>query len=305
MIKCKDGIERFSLNQDLYNFSQRIRQKINEDDAMVLGIIWGDVGCGKSVFAQHLGYAIDPTLDITRVCFDKEEFTSAVVDNEKKVIIGDEGISLFFSRAAMTKEGRLINELMAQCRQKNHCMLICVPEILSVDWLTLNAADFVAYCWESREKINSRMVTIKGNVMVYPEISGNKSKTRILHYLRKKRSNPYIKGRRPYPLIINSGNPKGDTFKEPWYPVGEKEYRKKKEDILKKYDKNNDDKKKKPTLNKQQLRVLIKDEEIWNTHQKHPDYTIKKLAEIHNVTRKTASISLKRSKMRVEGNNGN
>jgi len=235
MIKDPKGIERFSLSTRLYETIERIKVKIHKEDSMVLGILWGGVGGGKSVKTQHIGYAINPKLDINKVAFDSDEFIEVVLNSRKEVVIGDEGIALFFSRASMTKRGRLMAELMAQCRQKNLCIIICVPELLSIDYLILQAANFVAYVWESKKVINGRPVTIKGNLALYPAIVGADYKMKIIHYLRTKKRNPHAKIFRPEPYLTEAGNPIGKTFKKVWYPVGEEAYREKKESILQKY----------------------------------------------------------------------
>jgi len=237
MIKCKDGIERYSVSTKLNALIERLKEKINKEDSMVLGVVFGDVGSGKSVRTMHIGHAVDNTLDVARVCFDKEEFIRAIVNNKKKVIIGDEGISLVFSRSSMSKEGRLMSEIMAQCRQKNLCIIICVPEVLSVDWMVLSAANLIAYVWESTKMINGRRVTVKGNTAFYPQIPGNNYKDRMLHYLKGKRSTRLKNIKRPEPWLVEAGNPVGETFKTPWYPIGEEKYRLKKESILEKYTK--------------------------------------------------------------------
>lgn len=290
MIKDKDGIERFSISTDLHNFIERAKEKIHKDDDMVIGVLWGKVGCGKSLRAMHMAYAMDPTLDetaISRVCFDKEEFINAVLDNRKKVIIADEGISLFFSRAAMTKESRLMQEMMAQIRQKNLIVLICVPELLSLDWLIIKSANFICGIWESRKNINGRMVTIKGNMEVYPEIPGNDYKTRIFQYLRTKRSNSFSKKlRRPRPPLMEPGNPVGDGFKKAWYPVGEEEYRKKKEAILDKYR----GKKEVLGVSKNKPMKTIKKEIIKdiiiNAKKNNPEFTDRNIAKVLGYSRR-------------------
>ena len=235
MIKDTNGTERFSLPTEAYKFCNRIKQKIQHEDQQVLGIIWGGVGSGKSILAQHWGYAIDPTLDITKVCFTKEEFVDAIINSKHQVVIADEGISMFFSRASMTKEGRLMSELMAQIRQKNLCVLICVPDVMSMDWLVLNATNFVLYVWESRKEMSGRLVTTKGNAALYPELPGNPFKSRIIQYQRVKRKSFHKKLRRPTEYCQFPGSPIGETFKPAWYPVGEAGYKKKKEAILDKY----------------------------------------------------------------------
>jgi|ETNvirnome_2_300_1030623.scaffolds.fasta_scaffold00278_18 ABC-type dipeptide/oligopeptide/nickel transport system ATPase component len=294
MIKDKEGIERYSYSTKLNLFSERCKQKIHQEDSMVLGIVWGKVGSGKSVWSQHFAHAIDNSIDIKRICFDKEEYIEAILHSRKKAVVGDEGISLFFSRAAMTKEGRLINELMAQCRQKNLAIIICVPEILSVDWLILQAADFVVYVWEGSKKINNRKVTTKGNAAIFPAIVGDDFKTRIIHYKKMKKRNPYAKVRMPRPWITEPGNPIGETFKEPWYPVGEELYRNKKESILKKYSEpQNKDEEKKPKKITREVKSKVIKEQIRTTHMNNPQISQGELSKIFKIGRKTVNIALR------------
>lgn len=241
-------IPSYPLTEREKNLLNRIKEQIYHEDSMVIGIVWGAVGSGKSVKAMHWAHYVDPSLNIERVCFDKPEFINAVINNKQKSIVGDEGIALFFSRAAMTKEAREVNELMAQCRQNNHFLLICVPNLLSVDKLVLDAANFVAYVWESRREKNGRKVTVKGNVACYPRTRKVDLVAYMVRYLQMKRSNPMAKMKRPEPAFIAAGCPIGPTFKEPFYPPGKREYLAKKESVLKKYDK--------------KVTTIVKDEKI-------------------------------------------
>ena len=282
MIKDENGIDRFSLSQDVYNLTQVIKNKINNDDSQFLAIISGGVGSGKSLFAQWIGYAIDPTISADRICFSKKEFIDAVLKYKQKVIIADEGISIFFSRASMTKEGRLVSELMAQIRQKNLCILICVPEILTMDWTVIKATNMAVHVWESKKKINNRLVTIKGNAAIYPDIPGHLFKTKIINYVRKKRNNPFAKVYRPNPWCTQPGTPKGEGFKEPWYPIGEEVYRQKKEDVLQKY---REPEKKEPKINKKLIREQTQIEFIRRILDKNPNKSDGDIAEMVGYSR--------------------
>lgn len=286
MVKDETGVERFSMPEEHYKLAMRCRQKIQKEDAMVLGIIWGGVGCGKSVWAQHFGYTIDPTLDVSRVCFDKDEFVDAVLGAKKQVIIADEGIAIFFSRAAMTKESRLVQELMAQIRQKNLCVLICVPNLLSIDSLMLEAANFGAYVWESRETIAGKAKTLKGNAALYPRLPSHNYLSKIIHYLKSKRRGRPLK--KVQPVYYVKGNPIGDEYKKPWYPVGEKAYRAKKEAILDKY-RAPMEKKVEMKKTKQTLRMEFRRKAIYDAKKKDPGLTFTELAKAHGITRQSAS----------------
>jgi len=241
-IKDYKGRNKLSVSSDLHEFLMRCREKILEEDSMVLGILWGEVGSGKSLKAQHMGVVVDPTLDkgidkksIERIGFDHEEFIDAVIKYRQSAVIGDEGITLFFSRKVMTKEGRLISELMNQIRQKNLFVIICVPNLLTIDATILESANFVGYVWESTKEIGGREVKLKGNLALYPKLDGDNSKDRIIQHLKIKKSKPNYYKSPPEPFLREPGNPIGETFKKPWYPVGQKKYLEKKESILIKY----------------------------------------------------------------------
>lgn len=286
MIKDANGVERFSICTDYFNTCERCKDKIHKEDSMVLGLIWGDVGSGKSIAAQHFGFAVDKTLDISRICFDKEEFTTAIINNKKCVIIGDEGINLFFSRSSMTKEGRLMSELMDQIRQKNICVLICVPKLLTIDWTILDSANFVAYVWESSKIINKRRVTVKGNVAFYPKLDGDNYKDRIIDYLKKKRRSPMKFLYKPEPYWMQPGNPIGETFKEVWYPVGKEKYLPKKESILDKYKKQPGELEKKK---EEENKVRTKENDIIMKLYKERKMTFKEIGKILGYCRHTVS----------------
>ena len=241
MIKDRSGGDAFSAPKFLYDFAQRVKQKINFEDSECLIIYFGGTGTGKSHSAMELGYIIDNTLSIDRVNFDQTEFINAILNAQKgQVVIADEGISIAFSRAAMTKNNRLVMELMNQIRQKNLCVLMCVPDILSLDWMILNKANAVVYVSETRKLLNGRNVTVKGNQFWYIETRRKPMKTMLLRYLRIKRSNVMAKISKPKCWAKIMGNPIGETFKKAWYPVDEQAYRAKKESILHKFKKKED-----------------------------------------------------------------
>lgn len=286
MIKDSNKKEVFSLTEKEHQLLSRCKQKIKKEDSQVLGIVCGDVGCGKSIKAQHWGFFIDPTIDIARICFNKDEFIESVVKNKKKVIIADEGISLFFSRNSMTKDGRLIAEIMDQIRQKNLCVLICVPKATSIDWNILDAANFIAYVWEGSKVKNGKYVTTKGNVALYPKLPGLDYKAKIINYFKKKKQNVKYNPR-PAPWCTIPGNPIGKEFKTPFYPTGEKAYRKKKESILEKYMNPIDGKTK--SLNTRKEKKVLHIGMIQFLKQNDPSLTDGKIAKLLNLSRVTVN----------------
>ncbi len=236
MIRDNKGIERYSLTEPEYKFIMRGKEKITHEDQEFWVAFGGDTGVGKSLKSMLHMFPIFPGLTVKEICFDREEFVNCVLEAKKGTgIICDESISVFFSRSSMTKEGRLVSELAAQIRQKNLAIFLNIPEVISLDWTIQKKLNAYIHCWESRKKIGGKLKTIKGNCAIYPEIPGAPYRTRILDYIRKKRSNPLHTQHRPDYWITTPGNPIGEGFKRPWYPVDEAAYRKKKEAILDKY----------------------------------------------------------------------
>ena len=260
MIKDNEGIERYSVHKDVYAMLMRLKQKINHEDQEAWLCFGGDTGTGKSLKSMHWMFPIFSGLKVEHICFDREEFISAVLKAKKgEGIICDESISIFFSRASMTKEGRLVSELAAQIRQKNLAVFLNIPEVMTLDWTIQRKLNAYVHVWENRCKKHGRLVTYKGNAAIYPEMPGNPYKTRILYYLKQKKANPMRSPKRPSYWATVPGKPIGATFKKPWYPTGEKLYRDKKESILEKY---------KPGQAEVPKRILQRDKAIWLLHSK-------------------------------------
>jgi ABC-type uncharacterized transport system YnjBCD ATPase subunit len=174
MIKDKEGVERYSLSENEVQLLDRIKEKITKEDQEVWVCFGGDTGCGKSLKSMWWMYYIHPELNINQVCFSKEEFINAVIAAKPSTgIIADEAISIFFSRASMTKEGRLITELANQIRQKNLAIFLNVPNVVSLDGLIQEKLNAYIHIWESRENKADGKVTIKGNGAVYVEMNKN------------------------------------------------------------------------------------------------------------------------------------
>ncbi len=226
----------FAISEKYLNFILRIKDKILNEDTQVTGIIWGKVGSGKSVRGHEILYLVSgDKANIDKIAFNKDEFIKAVLSSKQEAILGDEGIAIFFSRGAMTKEGRLMAELMAQCRQRNLLILICIPDILNVDSMILSMANFGIDVWESKKKIGQKSVTIKGNMRLWPRFKGNDYLERIIQYLRFKKSNPLKYAQVPYPYLMEAGSPYGEGYKPAFYACNREEYIKKKASILEKY----------------------------------------------------------------------
>lgn len=229
----KEGKFAFSLTSKELKVIKRIRQRIYKDNNQVIGAFFGDEGCGKTIKSMHWAYAVDPSIDMSRVDFDVDEFIKAIHDNKKASIIADEAIAIFFNRAAMTKDARLIQTVMAQIRKKNHCMFLNVPDVLTLDKLIIPKLNFVCRVYESTKIIDGKRVTFKGNVEVYRRGRRWDNVRALVQYLNLKRRGMPCKKPRPDFTV-----PGRAVTQVPWMPVDRVEYERKKdrpiEDVVEK-----------------------------------------------------------------------
>ena len=248
----------FACSDKLFRFLIRNKTKINKEDTQIIGVLGGLAGSGKSVRGQEFLYITNPNTNISKIAFNKQEMIGAILSSRQEAVICDEGLAIFFSRGAMTKEGRLMAEIMGECRQRNLHLIICITDILALDSFVLSMANYVAYIWESRKEINGRDVTIKGNMQLYPKFRHNNYKDRLISYLKIKKGNPLIKIKKPRPWLTESGSPYGEGFKGAFYAVPEQEYKAKKEAILNKYKKSLEHKQRNQNIDYPNMDRLIK-----------------------------------------------
>lgn len=204
------------LQANLDNAKKNIRK-----DWDYLFVIDGEVGAGKSVFAQQIAhYCSDGKLKIENICFNPEQFKKSVVKAEKyDAVIFDEAFRGLSARAAMTSTNRVVVSMLQEIRQKNLFVFIVLPSIWDVD-------KYVA------------LHRCKG--LFHVDTGYNKQRGFFKFYKREKLTmmfaNP-MKWRYKYPAAPQF---KGRFTK--FYPINEEEYRKKKEDSLGEYAYSNDDK---------------------------------------------------------------
>lgn len=109
-------------------------KKIVKQDWDFVFLIDGMEGGGKSTFTIQLALYLDPTLDLSRIVFDAEEFEKAILKAEKyQAIIYDEAITGLYSREAMQYINTSLTKLLAQIRQKNLFIFVLMPTFFDMD----------------------------------------------------------------------------------------------------------------------------------------------------------------------------
>jgi hypothetical protein len=157
-------------------------QKIKKKDWDAVLIIDGKERAGKSVLAQQIGYAVDPTLTLDRICFTPKEFHEAIVNAEKGTcVIMDEAMTAFFSRATMSRTNIELVRMLAECGQKNLIIIIVIPSFFVLDW----------YAAIPRSMALIHIYTDRKNHRGYFKYYDRKRKKALYMYGKKKQSYGY------------------------------------------------------------------------------------------------------------------
>jgi len=208
--------QSYYINDQLKKVWDKIRngQLANKDEDRVY-IVDGRERSGKSVFALQQAYYIDPTLNLTRVCFNSEEFIQAVRNASKgQVVIFDEAFRGLSSRSALSKINKRIIQILKEIGQRNLVIFIVLPSFFMLD-------------------IHPAMLRSNALFHVYKDKKGNRGFFRVYNYSKKAKL--YQIGLRKG---WNYGTPytrfKGRFFNK--YPIDEMEYRVKKDKALREED---------------------------------------------------------------------
>lgn len=153
----------------------KIAQKINKRNNDNVSIVVGTEGTGKSTAGIQLASLISPSFCMEHICFEPDEFYSAL-ENCKKgdSIVLDEGALFLFSRNTMTQVNRDVAQLFQLIRQKNLNIIICIPKFKNLDNnIRLNRVDQLFYV-KKRGKLRcyiSKGVDIINDV--YPRVKSD------------------------------------------------------------------------------------------------------------------------------------
>lgn len=112
----------------------RIRHRLhnlNEDHVITLG---GRPGYGKSTLSFQIAYLIYDDFDYLDINLDVQAFIKRAVNGKKgQAITMDEGGVLFNSKNAMSKSNKILWNIFQTIRQKNMCIIICLPNLYDLD----------------------------------------------------------------------------------------------------------------------------------------------------------------------------
>jgi hypothetical protein len=117
----------------LYEKIERAKAKLKKDDDLVL-CIDGTERSGKSVLAQQLAKALDPSFTEERMSMTPQEFVN-ILDKAQpyQAIVFDEAFRGASSQNALGKINRIIKNKFMEMGQKNLIVIIVLPNVFMLE----------------------------------------------------------------------------------------------------------------------------------------------------------------------------
>jgi len=128
--KKKASREEWSM-EELSNHVRNTK-KVDKDFLMIVD---GSTGSGKSTWAVKFAKKNDDKFSIKDdIMFSQDEFINKIVNSEPgRTYIADEAINILFRRDFMLNKQKFILKLLDMARDKNLCIMFCVPNFWAID----------------------------------------------------------------------------------------------------------------------------------------------------------------------------
>jgi energy-coupling factor transporter ATP-binding protein EcfA2 len=136
-IYTKENTGNTFFNVSMYLWCFRRQEEINKQDKDCCVVVTGKEGSGKSTLAIQMASIIDPSFQLNQIFFSREDlliWCKNNINNTKgKAVILDEGNLFLFSREAMKSGSLTMIKFLAQCRQLNLFLILCIPDYKTID----------------------------------------------------------------------------------------------------------------------------------------------------------------------------
>lgn len=189
-------------------------KKIIRKDWDYVFVIDGEVGSGKSVLAQQCAYYVsDGDFVPEEICYTPQEFREQILKSQKyNAIVFDEAYRGLSARAAMSATNKVIVSMLNEIRQKNLFIFVVLPSIWDVDkFISMHRCKGLFHVYTSPTKERGFFKFYNKTQLTW--LIGNAQKMRYKYPKSHKFMGRFTK----------------------FYPLGEKEYKDKKEKSLQDY----------------------------------------------------------------------
>jgi hypothetical protein len=107
-------------------------KKVDKDFIIITD---GATGGGKSTWALKFAIKNDSKFDIEKdIIFSRDELIKKITESENgRTYVADEAINILFKRDFMTTKQKILLRLLDMCRDKNLCLIMCVPNFWAID----------------------------------------------------------------------------------------------------------------------------------------------------------------------------
>lgn len=224
-----------------------VRDKVIKRDFDFIALIDGYPGTGKSTLAMQLCYLLDPTFNLSRVCFRADEFTEAVVESQPYTcIMLDEAAASVSSTDATSKMSKALLKMLAEIRQKNLMIFFCCPTYFDLNkGISIFRTKILLH-------VHLGKAMTRGFYKIYTE-----HQKKVMYVLGKKEYD-YRKGGKTYCGRFTNKMPP---------TINEDEYRLKKKEAFMWYVEQGEDKD--TTTERERAYKWMRDELIWLIMQEH------------------------------------
>jgi len=98
-------------------------------------IVDGQTGAGKSTLGIKLCKKICPWFDMDKhIIYSRDELSEAIMTAQRgTALLIDEAINVLFRRDFASKKQKFLLRLLDMCRDRNLCLVLCVPNFWSMD----------------------------------------------------------------------------------------------------------------------------------------------------------------------------
>lgn len=133
-LKTKENLGGYFFDSYMHYKLYNVQKVINQDDFDHFIVVCGKEGTGKSTLAIQMACMIDPNFKLTNICFKMYDFLEQLKEAKPgSTFILDEGNMFLLSREAFSSDNIFMVKLFAIMRQKNLCIIICVPNFFTLD----------------------------------------------------------------------------------------------------------------------------------------------------------------------------
>ena len=199
--------QTFYMDRWLVSNLELLRKRLRNDDDLFI-IVSGIERTGKSVLAMQVGFFLDPTLTLDRICFSGGEFKKVVKKADKfSTVIFDEAARGARAASWASEVNQHVAKLSREMGQRNLAVILVIPSFFEM----------------------SKYFAIHRSVLllhVKRDSRGYRGEFKFFN--RKKKQRLYLAGKQTYDYDCSPPDFVG-RFTD-YYPLDEKAYRKKKED---------------------------------------------------------------------------